>query len=342
MNIWAYKNNVFAAGIASAGRVLAFFLAFAAAGCGQPTAEPIGDWPRPYRIVATTGMVGDLAKMVAGEQAMVRTLAGEGVDPHLFTPTRGDVAALLSAHVVFYNGLMLEGRMADTLARIGREDKPVFAVAELVDAHERLEGEPGRHDPHLWMDVQLWSKALDVVVECLSSLDPIHAADYAERGARARHEFEKLDDYVRGVIASIPESHRVLVTAHDAFQYFGRAYGIEVVGIQGLSTESEAGLEDINRLVDLLVERRVPAVFVESSVADKNVRALIEGARARGHDVRIGGTLFSDAMGAAGTHEGTYLGMLDHNATTMARALGGEAPERGRLGRLKGASHVVE
>lgn len=342
MKIWAYKNKSLGSRIPNVTRVFAFLLALMVAGCGQPTAESVGEWPRPYRIVATIGMVGDLVEMVAGEQAIVQTLAGEGVDPHLFTPTRGDVAALLSAHVIFYNGLMLEGRMTDTLARIGREEKPVFAVAERVDARVRLEEEPGRHDPHLWMDVQLWAQALDVVVECLSALDPVHAADYAARGASAREAFAELDDYVQRAIASIPASSRILVTAHDAFQYFGRAYNIEVVGIQGLSTESEAGLEDINRLVDLLVDRRVPAVFVESSVADKNVRALIEGARARGHDVRIGGTLFSDAMGAAGTHEGTYLGMLDHNATTIARALGGDAPERGWLGRLKGASHVME
>ncbi len=312
------------------------------AGCGQPSVEPVGEWPDPYRIVATTGMVGDLARRVAGDRATVRILVGEGVDPHLFMPTRSDVAALLSAHVVFYNGLMLEGKMAETLARIGKDERPVIAVAEKIDARVRLEEEPGQHDPHLWMDVGLWSQALDVVVESLSALDPAHAAHYAEQGAEARAEFAELDDYVRRVIASIPESSRILVTAHDAFQYFGRAYDIEVVGIQGISTESEAGLEDINRLVDLLVQRQIPAVFVESSVADKNVRALIEGARARGHAVRIGGTLFSDAMGAAGTYEGTYVGMLDHNATVIARALGGEAPAHGWRGRLRGGPHALD
>jgi len=175
---------------------------------------------------------------------------------------------------------------------------------------------------------------LDVVTRSLSALDPAHAEEYAERALAYRRTLAELDDYVRRVITSIPEAQRVLITAHDAFNYFGRAYAIEVTGIQGISTESEAGLDDINRLIDRIVERGIRAVFVESSVSDKNVRALVEGARRRGHDLVIGGELYSDAMGASGTHEGTYVGMLDHNATKIARALGGEAPARGMQERL--------
>ncbi|MHC4948778.1 MAG: metal ABC transporter solute-binding protein, Zn/Mn family [Planctomycetota bacterium] len=231
---------------------------------------------------------------------------------------------------------MLEGKMSDALVRVARGGKPVYAVTELVDEAYLLEPEAlaGHFDPHLWMDVGGWTKAVEAVARALADHDPDRAADYERNAAACIDELRGLDEYARRVIGSIPARSRLLVTAHDAFNYFGRAYGIEVRGIQGISTESEAGLEDINRLVDLLVERDVRAVFVETSVADRNVRALIEGARARGHDVTIGGSLFSDAMGAPGTYEGTYAGMIDHNVTVIARALGGDAPARGLNGRL--------
>jgi manganese/zinc/iron transport system substrate-binding protein len=281
----------------------------------------------PYAVTTTTGMVNDIARQVTGDLANAVNIIGEGVDPHLYKPTRSDVAALLSADVVFYSGLMLEGKMADTLVKVARSGKPVFAVTELLDEQYLLEppGFAGHYDPHVWMDVQAWSKAVQAVATALSGFDPSNADVYRQRA----------DRYVRRVIRSIPQKQRVLITAHDAFNYFGRAYGIEVRGIQGISTESEAGIQDINSLVDFIVERNVRAVFVETSVADKNVRALIEGARSRGHDVVIGGSLFSDAMGAPGSYEGTYVGMLDHNATIIARALGGEAPAKGMSGKLR-------
>ncbi len=290
----------------------------------------------PYRVVSTTGMIGDLVREVGGEQVESVTLIGEGVDPHLYNPTRSDVATLMAADVVFYNGLQLEGRMTDVLIRVGRDGKPVYAVTDLIDETYLMDSEEaeGYHDPHVWMDVGAWIKALDVVTGALSEVDPAHADQYASRAAAHRERMEELHDYALRAIDTIPERNRILITAHDAFNYFGRAYDIEVRGIQGLSTESEAGLQDINRLVDLLVERNIGAVFVETSVAEKNVRALIEGARSRGQTVRIGGTLFSDAMGEAGTYEGTYIGMIDHNVTTITRALGGEAPERGLHGKL--------
>lgn len=290
----------------------------------------------PYDIAATTGMVADIVREVAGDRAKVKNLIGEGVDPHLYKPTRSDVAALMRAEVVFYNGLMLEGKMADTLIKVARSGKRVYAVTELLDESSLLSpaAMEGHHDPHVWMDVSLWSSAVEVVAKSLSEFDPASAKGYGERAAAYRARLEELDAYCEKVIASIPERQRVLVTAHDAFNYFGRAYGIEVRGVQGISTESEAGIQDINRLVDFLVERAVRAVFVETSVADKNVRALIEGASSRGASVRIGGSLFSDAMGQGGTYEGTYIGMLDHNATTIARALGGDAPKGGFAGKL--------
>jgi manganese/zinc/iron transport system substrate-binding protein len=261
---------------------------------------------------------------------------GEGVDPHLYKPTRDDVAKLLQADVVFYSGLMLEGRMTDTFLKVARKGTPVFAVTELLDEKFLLEPPEfaGHTDPHVWMDVQGWMAAVKVVARSLGEVDADNAAYYQQNADRYVAQLAKLNDYAKQALASIPKERRVLITAHDAFNYFGRAYDIDVRGIQGISTESEAGVADINKLVDFLVERKIPAIFVESSVSDKNIKALVEGSRARGHAVRIGGQLFSDAMGRPGTYEGTYLGMLDHNITTITRALGGQAPERGLNGKL--------
>ncbi len=291
----------------------------------------------PYRGVGTTGMVADIVRNVAGEQARVDLIVGEGLDPHQYTPTRGDVLLFQQADIIFYNGLLLEGRMGDILARMQRRGKPVHAVAEAVvnQFDYSLRDEDGEDDPHLWMDVQAWMKAVEVVTAALAAFDPDHAALYQQRAATYRDQLQALDQYARDVLQSIPSAYRVLVTAHDAFGYLGRAYDVEVRGIQGISTDSEAGLRDIENLVRFLVDRELPAIFVETSVADRNVRALIEGARARGHTVVIGGELFSDAMGPPGSYEGTYIGMIDHNVTTIARALGGEAPERGWQGKLQ-------
>lgn len=290
----------------------------------------------PFKVATTVGMVTDIVREVAGDRAEVSGIIGEGVDPHLYKPTRNDVAALMGADVVFYSGLMLEGKMADTLVKLARTGKPVYAVTERLDEKDLLEpdGFGGHFDPHVWMDAGAWRKAVDVVAAALSEFDAANRSTYESRARRYGEELDRLDAFVRETIASIPEGQRVLITAHDAFNYFGRAYGIKVLGIQGISTESEAGLQDINRLVDFIATNKVQAVFVESSVADRNVRALVEGAKARGHQVTIGGTLFSDAMGRAGTYEGTYVGMIDHNATTIARALGGSAPPRGMQGKL--------
>jgi manganese/zinc/iron transport system substrate-binding protein len=291
----------------------------------------------PYRVVTTVAMVTDIVKRVAGDKATVKGLIGEGVDPHLYKATRNDVVALTEADVIFYSGLMLEGKMADVLVKVSR-DKPVFAVTELLEERYLLEPPEfaGHHDPHVWMDVAAWMKAVEAVAKSLAEADPPNADYYQANAAAYLEELKQLDAYAKQAIATIPEEKRVLITAHDAFNYFGRAYGIEVMGIQGLSTESDAGVRDINALVDLIVTRDVQAVFVESSVSEKNVRALIEGAASRGKTVKLGGELFSDAMGEAGTYEGTYVGMIDHNVTLIARALGGEAPERGFQGKLRG------
>lgn len=291
----------------------------------------------PYTVVATTAMIGDIVSHVAGERAVVKTLMGPGTDPHLYRPTRDDVSKLLDADVVFYNGLNLEGKMSDTLVKVASSGKRVYAVTQLIDENYLLEPAEfgGHYDPHVWMDVGGWIKSSEVVVARLAEeVDPEHASTYRANGEAYLAQLKKLDDYARKSMATIPAEHRVLVTAHDAFNYFARAYGIEVQGIQGISTDSEAGLKRIESLVELLVNRKIAAVFTESSVSDKHIKALVEGAKARGHNVRIGGELFSDAMGAPGTYEGTYVGMLDHNVTTIVRALGGQAPERGLNDRL--------
>lgn len=288
----------------------------------------------PYTITTTVGMVTDIVRVVAGEQARVKGIIGEGVDPHLYKPTRGDVIALQRADVVFYCGLKLEGKMADVLERLA-ERKPVFAVTDGVLVQEGYVMDKGEHhDPHVWMDVGAWMRAVEAVADDLEDYDPPNAERYHGRAKAYLEELQALDTYARKCIGTIPEHQRVLVTAHDAFNYMGRAYGLEVRGIQGISTESEAGVRDIEELIDFLVERKIPAVFVESSVSDKNVRALLEGARAQGHELHIGGELFSDAMGRPGTYEGTYIGMLDHNITIIVHALGGEAPAKGLNSRL--------
>lgn len=287
-------------------------------------------------IVATIAQVADMVRAVAGDRAAVTALLGEGIDPHSYKLTRSDIARLMSADAVFYNGLLLEGKMTDALVRVATGGKPVHPIGQLVP-EDRLLSPPefeGQYDPHIWMDVSLWRTALDGVAESLAALDAAGADTFAANAAAYGTLLDRLHGYAGQVLGSIPADRRVLVTAHDAFNYLGRAYGVEVVGIQGLSTESEAGLKRVEEIVAMLVDRQVPAVFVETSVTDRNVRALIEGAKARGHGVVIGGSLFSDAMGAPGSYEGTYVGMIDHNVTVIARALGGSAPAAGFQGRL--------
>jgi manganese/zinc/iron transport system substrate-binding protein len=288
------------------------------------------------RIVATTGMVADAARRVGGVE--VQALMGPGLDPHSYRQTRSDIAALARADLVLWHGLYLEAQMEGFLHDLAAR-KPVVAVAEALP-HDLLRANPDypdRFDPHVWMDPALWAMVTETVQAALDGVAPDAAAIHSANAEAFRAEIAALDAYARDVLGTVPEASRILVTAHDAFGYFGRAYGFQVLGIQGISTESEAGLARIGELVDLLVERQVAAVFVESSVSDRSVRALIEGAAAKGHTVAVGGELFSDAMGPEGSYEGTYIGMIDHNVTTITRALGGEAPAQGMQGRLAAA-----
>jgi len=289
-----------------------------------------------YSIVATTGMIEDIVRNVAGDRAEVVGLMGSGVDPHLYKPTRSDIKKLRSADVVFYNGLLLEGKMTDAMISAATSGKKVYAVTELLDEEFLLEPEEfaGLYDPHVWMDPIAWTMAVGIVRDKLIDFDPGGEGTYSANADAYIEELGKLNAYAEEVLSSVPEGQRILITAHDAFNYFGERFGYQVVGIQGISTESEAGVRDIENLVDLLVEQSISAVFIESTVSERNISALVAGARARGHAVVIGGELFSDAMGDAGSYEGTYIGMIDHNITTIVRALGGEAPVSGMIGEL--------
>ena len=277
------------------------------------------------QVVTTTAMVADAVQHVGGERVAVVSIMGEGVDPHLYKPKASDIRRILAADLVFYTGLKLEGRMGEAFKRARARGLPVQPItvglpAEVLLTEEEAVDHP---DPHVWMDVQLWSRTLDQVVKVLCEKDPAGCELYRGNAASYQADLLALHQQIKDMMKTIPEKQRVLVTAHDAFRYFGRAYGIQVRGIQGISTESEAGLADLNDLVSYLVEHEIPATFVESSVSRKNVQALIEGTRARGHEIVIGGELYSDAMGRPGTPEGTYVGMIRHNAETVCRALGG-------------------
>ena len=300
--------------------VLPFVAACSSSGGGD---EPRDARDRPIKAVATIAQVSDIVRVVGGDRIEVEGLMGTGVDPHLYKASEGDVIALGEADIIFYNGLHLEGRMGEVLERLA-EERPVVAVAEGIPAELLLQPPEfeGNYDPHVWFDAMLWARAVERVRDALVEFDPAHAAMYEANAAAYLRELERLDAYARERIASIPAERRVLVTAHDAFGYFGRRYGIEVVGLQGISTEAEAGIGDLRRVADLIAERGVKAMFVESSVSPRTVEAVQAAVRDRGGDVAIGGQLYSDAMGEEGTPEGTYLGMFRHNVDTIVAALG--------------------
>jgi manganese/zinc/iron transport system substrate-binding protein len=273
-------------------------------------------------IVCTTGMVGDLVRIVAGDVAEVRTLMGPGVDPHYYKASKGDVEWLGSADIIFYNGLHLEGKMQEIFKRMSTTRK-VVAVSRDIPV-ERLRQPPefeGQYDPHIWFDVSLWKEAVGPVVATLSEMRPDLYGEFKVRGEAYRAKLDTLHRWVDTEIRSVPEQRRVLVTAHDAFGYYGMAYGIKVVGLQGISTVSEYGVTDVIRMVDLIVDAKVKAIFVESSIPERSIHAVLEGCQARGADVKIGGTLYSDAMGGAGSGADTYVGMVETNTNTIVKAL---------------------
>jgi manganese/zinc/iron transport system substrate-binding protein len=294
------------------------------AGC-QPAGDDLGG--RALEIVTTTGMIADIVREVGGDRVRVTALMGPGVDPHLFKASEGDVGALAAADIIFYNGLHLEAKMGDVFAGM-RARVPAVAVAEAVDPAMLLRPPEfaGAFDPHVWMDVTLWKHAVERVAASLAGLDTLHAEGYRGRARAYLAVLDSLDGYVHEQLARLPADRRVLVTAHDAFNYFGRAYDVDVRGLQGLSTATEAGTADVRNLAAFIAERRLPAIFVESSISSRTIEAVQAAARALGHDVRIGGSLYSDALGSPGSDAESYVGMIRHNVDTIVAALLEDTP----------------
>ena len=273
------------------------------------------------KVTSTIGMIGDVVANIGGEHVESVSLMKPGIDPHLYKATQGDISKLEEADIIFYNGLHLEGKMEDIFGKMEKE-KPTVSVTQNVSKELLLAGDNGaEYDPHLWFNVQFWISAAEVIRDELIEMDGENKESYEENAEKYIAELEELDAYAKEQLATIPEEHRILITAHDAFGYFGEAYGLEVMGLQGISTDSEVGSKAVSELRDFLVENKIKAVFVESSVPKNTIEAVIEGAKEKGHEVSIGGELFSDAMGEEGTEEGTYLGMVRHNVDTVVNAL---------------------
>lgn len=304
--------------------VLGVALAAALAGC-KPGSGAKG--PGGADVVATTTMVADMVRAVGGADIHVTALMGPGVDPHLYKASAEDALKLRQAAAVFYNGLMLEGRMSDMLERLQQGGSAIYAVSAGLAAADLLQSDDSAHhpDPHIWGDAALWTRCVDVVIEGLSKTFPDKAAGFAERGAKVKADYTALHEWAKAEAGRLPAGSRVLITSHDAFNYFGRAYGFQVVGVQGISTVSEAGLADVAKTVDFIKANKVKAIFVESSVPHATIERI-----AKDSGAKIGGELFSDALGTPGEfveidgarHDlGTYIGMLKSNVHTITTAL---------------------
>tara|TARA_Y100001970_G_C14038530_1_gene752418 strand:- start:208 stop:1056 length:849 start_codon:yes stop_codon:yes gene_type:complete len=270
-------------------------------------------------------MLTDALEEIAGDQWNIVGLMGEGVDPHLYRPTSSDVKLLNRARFIFANGLHLEGRLLDSLKKLSKNQKNVLFVGEHLPSEKLLFAEKDIVDPHIWMDASLWHHVYEEIAFVLCDIDPLMCDEYQHRADVFIDNLLRLDAAIKIAIKTIKPKGRVLVTAHDAFQYYGNAYGIRVRGLQGINTEAEAGLKDVSMLVDFLVENKIPAVFVESSVPTRQIEAVVEGALSKGWTVNIGKELFSDSMGKRGTAEGTYLGMMISNTKSIVESLGGDS-----------------
>ncbi|WP_027085967.1 metal ABC transporter solute-binding protein, Zn/Mn family [Cohnella panacarvi] len=302
--------------------ILAFAVLAVLTACGNDKAATGEE--KTIKVTTTIGMITDVVERIGGEYAEVTGLMRAGVDPHLYKASEGDINKLDKADIIFYNGLHLEGKMVEILEKMAK-DKPTVAVSEKIDRSLLRTGAQigldTEFDPHIWFNVQLWMKAAESIRDALAEFDPAHAEQYATNAEAYLNELRQLDAEVAEKIKTIPEQSRVLVTAHDAFGYFGDAYGMKVMGLQGMSTASEAGTKDVTDLRDFLIDNKIKAVFIESSVPRKAIDAVIQGAKEKGHELKVGGELFSDAMGEEGTPEGTYIGMVRHNADTIVGAL---------------------
>lgn len=301
---------------------MALVLAAACGGEEEGESEEALAEDRPIQATVTTNVVGDLVEQVGGDEVEVEALMGPGVDPHLYNASQGDVSAMQDADVVFYNGFFLEGQMQDILVQVGQES-PTVQVTGNAPEEELLESEEyeDQFDPHLWFDMSLWQTTVDPVVEQLSELRPDAAEDFEQRGEEYRQELEELDAFIEEGISSIPEEQRVLVTSHDAFQYFGESYDMEVDGLQGVSTEAEVGSADVQEMADFLAEREIGAIYSETSVPPRGIESVQAATQDRGWDVEIGGELYGDALGEPGTEEGTLVGATRHNIEIIQEGL---------------------
>lgn len=297
--------------------LLALMVLFVAS-CAQPEKQAKNG---KLKILTTTGIIADVVQNIVGDKAEVTALMGPGVDPHLYKATQSDLTKMNEADIILYNGLHLEGKMVEVLEKLAHR-KPVKAVTDVLD-RSLLRKAPsgGATDPHIWPNVGMWAQVTEGIGNDLALLDTANAEFYLVNTKAYVAQLIELDEWARTMLASIPEGQRTLVTAHDAFEYFGAAYQVDVHGLQGISTVSDFGLQDVTALVDLIVERNIKAVFVESSVSERSVNAVVEGSLDRGHEVIIGGTLYSDALGDPSTPEGTYIGMIQHNVNTIVESL---------------------
>ncbi|BCB04457.1 metal ABC transporter solute-binding protein, Zn/Mn family [Bacillus sp. KH172YL63] len=288
-------------------------------GCGNAPANTSGD---KVKVTTTIGQIGDAVKNIGGEHVEVQSLMGPGVDPHLYKAKQSDIGKLQEADIIFYSGLHLEGKMLEIFEKMN-EEKPTYAIADSIPKEmlRKDQADKTATDPHVWFDIDLWKIALEQVRDGLIEMDPDNKEDYIQNTEAYFAQLDELKAYAQDELSKIPDEQRVLVTAHDAFNYFGAKYDLQVMGLQGLSTDAEYGLADVQSLVNTLVERNIKSVFVESSISEKSINAVIAGAKDKGHDVVKGGELFSDAMGKEGTEEGTYIGMYRHNVDTIVKGL---------------------
>ena len=296
---------------------------FVLVGCGRTDTEVRPAEGEPVQIIATTTMLTDLVEVIGGDQVEVNGLMGPGIDPHGYRASASDVDVMTQAHVVAYNGLHLEGEMGRIFGELEKLDKEVIVLEEALSQATILDSDDEELpvDPHIWFSVPLWMEAADYVTTSLSAYDPDHAENYQENNRAYQKELNELDTYIRGRVNELPKESRYLVTAHDAFKYFGAEYGFEVIGLQGLNTQTEAGTRDVSQLAEFIVDHKIKAIFVETSVPTRTIESLQQAVLQRGWSLEIGGELYSDALGDADQNAETYLKMYRQNIDTIVDAL---------------------
>ncbi|WCO01551.1 metal ABC transporter solute-binding protein, Zn/Mn family [Psychroserpens ponticola] len=301
-------------------KLLAVLILITSFGCKNNTQSTANG---KLNVVATTSMITDLVANIGGNNINIQGLMGSGVDPHLYKASEGDVTKLVNADIIFYNGLHLEGKLVEVFDKMGSQTKTPIALGEELDKNTLIGSDyfASNYDPHVWFDINYFKQFAKKVTQVLSEKDPENADNYKTNATTYINKLNTLQSKLKSIIKTLPKEKRVLVTAHDAFNYFGKAYDFEVVGLQGLSTATEAGVQDVQKLSAFIIDKKIKAIFVESSVPKRTIEALQAAVKSKGHDVSIGGTLYSDALGTTGTIEGTYIGMFEYNVNTIVNAL---------------------